>query len=112
MNEVIRLWTHGPPTTIASVPPEVAYTVQNGVAAGMTFYRNISDATLTVFQPSDEAAADQIHADSIAHARKPRAISDIISTDSYLQARCRLRRRRPPSRRGRPGRSGAVQPPT
>ena len=146
MNEVIRLWTDGPPTTIEGVPPEVAYTVQDGVAAGMTFYRNISDPTLTVFQPSDEAAngigiivvpgggwtinawghegldvatwltglghtvfvlkyrlqaspadpdefetlwaaADQIHDGSITYARKPRAISDIIATDSYLQAR-------------------------
>ena len=56
MNEVIRLWTDGPPTTIEGVPPEVAYTVQDGVAVGMTFVRNISDPTLTVFQPSDEAA--------------------------------------------------------
>ena len=56
MNEVIPLWTDGPPTTIEGVPPEVAYTVQDGVAAGMTFFRNISDPTLTVFQPSDEAA--------------------------------------------------------
>jgi acetyl esterase/lipase len=146
MNEVIQLWTDGPPTTIAGVPPEVAYTVQHGVAAGMTFFRNISDPTLTVFEPSHEAAngtgiivvpgggwtinawghegldvatwlsglgytafvlkyrlqaspadhdefetlmaaADQIHAGSIPHARKPRAISDIISTDAYLQAR-------------------------
>ena len=55
MNEVIPLWTDGPPTTIEGVPPEVAYTVQDGVA-GMTFFRNISDPTLTVFQPSDEAA--------------------------------------------------------
>ena len=146
MNEVIRLWTDGPPTTIAGVPPESAYTVRDGVAAGMTFHRNISDPTLTVFQPSDEAAngigiivvpgggwtinawghegldvatwltglgytvfvlkyrlqaspadpdefetlwaaADQIHDGSITYARKPRAISDIIATDSYLQAR-------------------------
>ena len=56
MNEVIPLWTDGPPTTIEGVPPEVAYRVQDGVAAGMTFFRNISDPTLTVFQPSDEAA--------------------------------------------------------
>lgn len=146
MNEVIQLWTDGPPTTIDGVPPEVAYTVQNGVAAGMTFFRNISDPTLTVFQPSDEtangigiivvpgggwtinawghegldvatwltglgytafvlkyrlqaspadddefqalaAAADQIHDGSITYARKPGAISDVISTDAYLRAR-------------------------
>jgi len=146
MNEVIRLWTDGPPTTIAGVPPESAYTVRDGVATGMTFYRNIADPTLTVFQPSDEAAngigiivvpgggwtinawghegldvatwliglgytvfvlkyrlqaspadpdefetlwaaADQIHDGSITYAHKPRSISDIIATDSYLQAR-------------------------
>jgi acetyl esterase/lipase len=52
MNEVIRLWPDGAPTIIDGVPPEVAYSVQGGVAAGMTFFRNISDPTLTVFQPS------------------------------------------------------------
>lgn len=51
MEELIRLWPDGPPTTIEGVPPEVAYTVKDGVAAGMTFYRNISDPTLTVFEP-------------------------------------------------------------
>ena len=146
MNEVIRLWADGPPTTIDGVPPEVAYIVQDGVAAGMTFFRNISDATLTVFQPAPEtanrvgiivvpgggwtinawghegldvatwltglgytafvlkyrlqaspadddefealrAAADQIHAGSTPHALKPQAISDVVSTETYLQAR-------------------------
>lgn len=52
MNEVIRLWPDGPPTTIDDVPPEVAYTVKAGIAEGMTFYRNISDPTLTVFRPA------------------------------------------------------------
>jgi len=49
---VIRLWPDGPPTVIDDVPPEVAYTVKAGIAAGMTFFRNISDSTLTVFEPA------------------------------------------------------------
>lgn len=56
MNDVIRLWSDAPPTTIHGVPPEVAYTVRDGVAEGMTFFRNISDPTLTVFEPSADAA--------------------------------------------------------
>lgn len=50
--EVIPLWPDGPPTRIANVPPEVAYEVRAGVAAGTTFLRNISVPTLTVFTPS------------------------------------------------------------
>ncbi|HEX4176582.1 MAG TPA: hypothetical protein VHY81_11755, partial [Acidimicrobiales bacterium] len=50
--EVIRLWPDGPPTRIENVPPEVAYEVRAGVAAGTTFLRNISQPTLTVFTPS------------------------------------------------------------
>ena len=51
--EVARLWPDGPPSRIADVPPEVAYEVRGGVAAGTTFLRNISQPTLTVFTPSD-----------------------------------------------------------
>lgn len=47
-----RLWPEGPPTQIEDVPPEVAYTVSAGIAAGTTFVRNISDPTLSVFTPS------------------------------------------------------------
>jgi acetyl esterase/lipase len=47
----ISLWPEGPPTEIDNVPPEVAYTARQGVAAGTTFLRNISDPTLTVFTP-------------------------------------------------------------
>jgi acetyl esterase/lipase len=53
--EVIRLWPDGPPTRIENVPPEGAYEVREGVAAGATFLRNISDPTLTVYQPSGVA---------------------------------------------------------
>jgi acetyl esterase/lipase len=50
--EVITLWPDGPPTRIDNVPPEVAYEVPAGVAAGTTFLRNISEPTLTVFKPT------------------------------------------------------------
>lgn len=53
--EVITLWPDGPPTRIADVPPEVAYEVHAGVAAGTTFLRNISEPTLTVYAPSRAA---------------------------------------------------------
>ncbi len=53
--EVIRLWPDGPPTRIENVPPEVAYEVRAGVAAGTTFLRNIADPTLTVYRPSGAA---------------------------------------------------------
>jgi acetyl esterase/lipase len=49
--EVLALWPDGPPTRIEDVPPEVAYEVRAGVAAGTTFLRNISEPTLTVFTP-------------------------------------------------------------
>jgi acetyl esterase/lipase len=49
--EVIRLWPDGPPTRIEGVPPEVEYPVREGVAAGTTFLRNVSDPTLTVLSP-------------------------------------------------------------
>ena len=52
--EVIRLWPDGPPTTIDIVGDEIAYPVTIGVAEGGTFYRNISDPTLTVFTPSPD----------------------------------------------------------
>lgn len=53
--EVITLWPDGPPSPIADVPPEVAYEVRAGIAAGTTFLRNISEPTLTVFTPSRAA---------------------------------------------------------
>jgi acetyl esterase/lipase len=48
----IGLWPEGPPTRIENVPPEAAYTVHAGIAAGSTFLRNISEPTLSVFTPS------------------------------------------------------------
>jgi hypothetical protein len=53
--EVITLWPDGPPTRIENVPPEVAYEVHAGVAAGTTLLRNISEPTLTVFTPPGAA---------------------------------------------------------
>lgn len=53
--EVIRLWPDGPPSRIDNVPPEVAYEVREGIAAGTTFLRNVSDPTLTVYAPSGVA---------------------------------------------------------
>jgi acetyl esterase/lipase len=49
--DVLELWPEGPPTRISDVPPEVAYEVRGGVAAGTTFLRNISEPTLTAFTP-------------------------------------------------------------
>lgn len=141
----IRLWPDGPPTQIDHVPPEEAYVVQTGKAAGATFLRNISDPTLSVYAPSgahngvglvvvpgggwtisawthegldvagwltslgytafvlkyrvqasDEdqvvfeskmSAVDRTLAAGFAAGRLPREIGDLISTDSYLQAR-------------------------
>ena len=143
--EVITLWPDGPPTRIADVPPEVAYEVRAGVAAGTTFLRNISEPTLTVFMPTaaangigvivapgggwtvnawthegldvarwlsalgctafllkyrvqgsgaDQAAfekrmtaVDATLADGLATGRLPGRIGDLISTESYLEAR-------------------------
>jgi acetyl esterase/lipase len=49
--EVVTLWPDGPPTRIENLPPEVAYEVREGIAAGTTFLRNISEPTLTVYAP-------------------------------------------------------------
>jgi acetyl esterase/lipase len=53
--EVITLWPDGPPSRLANVPPEIAYEVRAGVAAGTTFLRNISEPTMTVFAPSGDS---------------------------------------------------------
>src|SRR4051794_16930569 len=52
-SEVIRLWPDGPPTRIDDMPDEVEFEVPEGIAKGTTFLRNISDPTLTVFEPAD-----------------------------------------------------------
>jgi acetyl esterase/lipase len=49
--EVIRLSPDGPPSLIDGVGDELAYRVRYGLAVGTTFLRNISDPTLTVFEP-------------------------------------------------------------
>ena len=143
--EVIRLWPDGPPTRIENVPDEVEYAVRNGVAAGTTFVRNVSDPTLTVFAPGASgngvgvivvpgggwtinawthegldvarwlgalgytafvlkyrlqaseldqtafearmAAIEAGLAGRLSGAVKPRAIGELLSTDTYLQAR-------------------------
>jgi acetyl esterase/lipase len=143
--EVIALWPDGPPTRIENVPPEVAYEVRAGVAAGTTLLRNISEPTLTVFTPSGAAngvgvivvpgggwtisawthegldvarwltalgytafvlkyrvqgsGADQVAfearmaavdatlAAGLSAGKLPRRIDDLISTESYLEAR-------------------------
>lgn len=53
MNEVIALWPDGPPTVIENVPDEIAYVHKTGATAGTTMLRNVSEATLTVFAPSE-----------------------------------------------------------
>lgn len=52
----LRLWPDGPPRTLPDVGPESAYRSQSGVAAGTTMLRNVSDPTLTVFQPRADKA--------------------------------------------------------
>ena len=54
--EVIRLWPDGPPTRIDGVGDEVTYPAPPGLAIGTTFLRNISDPTLTVFEPRADRA--------------------------------------------------------
>lgn len=56
MHEVITLWPEGPPSTIEGVPDESSFVAPSGVAAGTTMLRNISDATLTVFEPEPGAS--------------------------------------------------------
>jgi acetyl esterase/lipase len=51
--EILRLWPDGPPSVIEDVPPEGVWHVKDGLAAGTTFLRNVSDPTLTVFTPPE-----------------------------------------------------------
>lgn len=51
----IALWPDGPPTTIEGLPPEVEFPVDHGVAKGGTMIRNISEPTLTIFEPTVES---------------------------------------------------------
>lgn len=54
--EVIALWPDGPPSTIAGVGPELTFSPPEGLAAGTTMLRNVSEATLTVFRPTPATA--------------------------------------------------------
>ena len=49
---VIRLWDTPPPRFIPDVGPEVVFRIPTGVAAGAELLRNVSEPTLTVFQPA------------------------------------------------------------
>src|SRR6516225_4907879 len=52
--EIIRLWPDGPPTGIdADTPPEGAYRAQMGVAGELTILRNVSEATLAIYRPTN-----------------------------------------------------------
>jgi len=146
VNELVRLWPKAPPTTIEYVPPEVTYTMRDGLAAVDDVLQELSDPTLTVFEPLPDTSngigvivvpggewtinawdheglqvaewltalgytvfvlkhrlqaspadpeefamlqsrKDGIHAGPIPHARKPEAISELVSTERYLRAR-------------------------
>ena len=50
--QVIPLWPNGPLRKIADVGPESSYVAPEGLAAGTTMLRNVSEPTLTVFQPA------------------------------------------------------------
>jgi acetyl esterase/lipase len=50
--DVIPLWPDGPPTTIEGLPPEIEFPVDFGVAKGGTMIRNISEPTLSIFEPT------------------------------------------------------------
>src|SRR5579859_1704628 len=52
----IALWPDGPPRTIAGVGPEIAYRAVEGVAEGTRMLRNVSQPTLTVFEPASAMA--------------------------------------------------------
>jgi len=51
--EVIRLWPNGAPSVIPGVGAESTFQPPQGLAAGTTMLRNVSDPTLTVFRPAD-----------------------------------------------------------
>jgi acetyl esterase/lipase len=51
-NDVIRLWPDGPPTALQGVGPEIEFAGFAGVSVNTAMLRNVSDPTLTVFQPA------------------------------------------------------------
>jgi acetyl esterase/lipase len=54
--EVIALWPQPPARSLPGVGPEQAFSPPEGVAAGTTMLRNVSDPTLTVFAPEPGTA--------------------------------------------------------
>ena len=54
--DVIALWPDGPPFRIDGVGAEIAYPAPPGPAGGTTFLRNITEPTLTVYEPASDAA--------------------------------------------------------
>ena len=50
--ETLLLWPDGPPTVLGDVPPEIAYEAPQGIAAGTTVLRNISEPRLEVHRPA------------------------------------------------------------
>lgn len=53
---IIRLWPDGPPRTLPVGGPETAYRSPSGLAVDTTMLRNVSDPTLTVFEPDPARA--------------------------------------------------------
>jgi acetyl esterase/lipase len=51
-DEVIRLWPDGPPSKLEGVGPEIEYHGSVGAADGFTMLRNVSEPTLSVYQPA------------------------------------------------------------
>lgn len=51
--EVIRLWPDGPPSKHDDVGPETEFRGFGGTSVGTLMLRNVSEATLTVFRPTN-----------------------------------------------------------
>jgi dienelactone hydrolase len=56
LREEIRLWPDGAANALPGVGPESDYRASAGVTVGTTMLRNVSDPTLTVFEPAPGAA--------------------------------------------------------
>ncbi|HEX4741366.1 MAG TPA: dienelactone hydrolase family protein [Caulobacteraceae bacterium] len=56
--EVIALWPQPPARSLPGVGPEQTFRPSEGVAAGTTMLRNVSEPTLTVFAPEPGTAND------------------------------------------------------
>jgi acetyl esterase/lipase len=51
--DVIHLWPEGPPTKLQGVGPEIEFRGPVGTAGNAAMLRNVSEATLTVFRPTN-----------------------------------------------------------